>query len=648
MKTSPHPNKLPWSLQPASEADPVDTLAKRLQTLRQWMQNLAADAVLIPGSDTYLNEFVPLEHNLCAFFTGFTGSAGDALISHQEALLFVDGRYQLQAREQAPHCHIHVAKLGCSIVDTWLTHLADNRWRGCRLLVPIHRMSVHTFNRLGDCGPSCVPISDAHVDMARGGPHSVVPQGATVSSKGKSVRNPKRSQAGGEATATQGSGLRWISPEISGASVRQHIAAITPFLREHRLQGLFVAALDSVAWLSNLRGSDFPCQSVAAGQVVVLQDELLLELHQKREVPAPLPDGITMIPQGELLHALHKRLHGASGRMGFDPRTAPQAAVAALQDAGLTPVSVHSPVDGLKARKTPAELAHMRDCFARADGVAHRVQQWLCNQIAQNKHVTERDVGDMVWQQFRQSGAVDLSFPPICAAGKHGAVVHYTQLDASEPIKQGQLFLLDIGGIYEGGYSTDLTRTFLVGDHQVKPTAQQKKLFTHVLQAAITGMTAQLPRGTPAAQLDALVRGVLQKQGLNYAHGTGHGVGIAVHESPPRVSPAGHDPLEVGQVFTIEPGVYIPSWGGIRIENVCTLVDDPTRDGYTRVSPLSFAPLDERLIEHSWLTESQQRFIRPHCVGLSPKASASAECSERSPGVAKQSHAVGKRAKPLP
>lgn len=589
----------------------MDILAKRLQALRQRMRDLGADAVLIPGTDPYLNEFVPPEHNLRAFFTGFTGSAGDALISHEEARLFVDGRYALQARQQAPHCHIQVAELGAGIVDSWLTHLAQDRWRGSRLLAPIDRLSSRTFDRLADCVSSCLPISSADVDVSG----DCVPFCVPVSSadvdvsremEGGAKRNPKRSQA----TAIQGAATRWVSSRLTGASVRQRIAAAAPFLHEHDLQALFVAALDSVAWLSNLRGGDFPYQSVAAARAVLLQDELLLELHRRHEELTPPPDGVMVVPQGKLLHTLQKRLRGTSRRVGFDPATTPQIAVTLLRDAGLTPVSVNSPVDPLKARKTPAELTHMRECFTRADGVAHRVRQWLCDQVTQGKHITERDVGDMVWRQFRRSGAVDLSFPPICASGEHAAVVHYTDLDDHAPIRPGQLFLLDIGGIYEGGTSTDLTRTFLVGDDRVRPTARQKQHFTHVLQAAITGMTAQLPQGTPAAELDALVRGVLRRQGLDYAHGTGHGVGIAVHESPPRVSPTGHEPLEVGHVFTIEPGVYIPSWGGIRIENVCALVDDPLRDEYTRVQPLTFAPLDERLIDWSRLTESQQRFLR--------------------------------------
>jgi Xaa-Pro aminopeptidase len=223
--------------------------------------------------------------------------------------------------------------------------------------------------------------------------------------------------------------------------------------------------------------------------------------------------------------------------------------------------------------------------------------------------VTEADVYQYVSEKFSASGTVALSFTPICGYAKNGAIIHHSTPDTQTPIQEGELFLLDTGGIYEGGYSTDLTRTFLVGDQNTKAKVAHQKMFTLVLKAAIIGMSARIPEGTNGVQLDAMVRAPLWQMGLNFAHGTGHGLGINVHEFPPRVATVGYPKLEVGHVFSIEPGLYVPNFAGVRIENLCTLVEDTVRQGFLRVLPLTFAPLDERLIDFSMLSTSDVAFL---------------------------------------
>ena len=202
-----------------------------------------------------------------------------------------------------------------------------------------------------------------------------------------------------------------------------------------------------------------------------------------------------------------------------------------------------------------------------------------------------------------------MSFRPICGADEHGAIIHYGTPDATTPLKEGAVFLCDSGAYYEGGYATDLTRTFVVGKNHVVPTARQKMLFTAVLKSAIAGMRARIPKGTSGDRLDAIVRAPLWAAGLDYAHGTGHGVGVNVHEFPPRVAPRATTSFEVGQVFSIEPGVYLDGEIGIRIENLCTLDVDPDNVDFWRVRPLTFSPLDKRLIDKSQLTGGEKAFL---------------------------------------
>ncbi|MEM7402610.1 MAG: M24 family metallopeptidase [Myxococcota bacterium] len=569
----------------------ANVLQQRLQQLRQEMMQQQLVAVLVRATDRYLSEYVAVPRSVRAFLTGFTGSVGDALITHKQAILFVDGRYQLQAQQQAPHFDVRVVTLGCSVEQAWLQQLAaDTALCGGRLFVSADCLSMQLFNKLTkQVQQNQIEIVTEHSQAAQ--------QQAAVWHK--LWQNPPQPAAA----------VRLVTQQITGSSVLQRLAALRPLLQQQQLQGFFVAPLDAVAWLTNLRGSDFDSQAVLAAQAVLLHDKVLLAVQPQHPMPTQLEAGVHVVPAAQLCQTLQQLL-GKSFRLGVDPKTTTQASAMMLQQAGAQLVPLASPIDQAKSIKTAQELRYMRNCIARADECVHKVQQWLCHEVMQGQSITEQDVGKRIRQEFAASGACDVSFAPICAAGEHAAVVHYTQLDDQHPIQPGQLFLMDVGALYDGGYATDLTRTFLVGNAAMQATPQQKQRFTTVLQAAINGMTARFPKGTSGVQLDALVRAALWQQGYNYAHGTGHGVGIHVHESPPRVSPAGHEPLQVGQVFSIEPGLYLPKWGGIRIENLCTLLDNPNHIGYNCVLPLSFAPLDERLIEMRQLTQEQQRFLR--------------------------------------
>jgi Xaa-Pro aminopeptidase len=295
--------------------------------------------------------------------------------------------------------------------------------------------------------------------------------------------------------------------------------------------------------------------------------------------------------------------------LGYSAAHTPAALVLALQDAGARLVPMESPFVAMRTKKTDEELRHMASAFARADDAVKKLQSWASAQVSKGAHVTEADVADKMRALFKRSGAWGLSFKVIAAAGEHGAVIHYSTPDGERGLKEGEMFLLDTGGYYEGGYATDLTRTFLLGRSHVKPSDEQKRLFTLVLKGAIAGMSARFPRGTRGEQLDALVRAPLWSAGLNYAHGTGHGVGVNVHEFPPRLMPGNRVAVEPGHVFSVEPGVYLAGYGGVRIENLVTCVVDPEDDGFLRVRPLTFSPLDKRLIERSMLTAHEKAFL---------------------------------------
>jgi Xaa-Pro aminopeptidase len=245
--------------------------------------------------------------------------------------------------------------------------------------------------------------------------------------------------------------------------------------------------------------------------------------------------------------------------------------------------------------------------------------RWLCDEVSKRKVVSEADFAAKVEALFMASGATGLSFSIISAAGRNGAIVHYSKPNPKRVIKQGELMLLDTGAFYDEGYATDLTRTFLVGPKSQKASAEQKRYYTLTLKAAIAGMRARVPVGARGDQLDAITRAPLWLAGLNYNHGTGHGVGINVHEFPPRIATTGTAPLEEGMVFSIEPGVYLERFGGIRIENLCTIERITGVPGFLQVRPLTFSPLDPRLIERKLLHEEERAWLAQYMRGRAPK-----------------------------
>jgi len=555
----------------------------RLNALRKKMAQDGIGAVLIRSTDRYFNEYVPREKNQRAWLSGFNGSAGDALVTQEFATLFVDGRYTLQAAQQAPAFTIDVAPLGTSIQQQWL-------------------------QAIGAIKDISNPILYVDTQLVSGKLLEHI-ENAAQRSQVKVIAHPqsylKHIGFEGLSEGPQ-SELKEIDQSLSGQSVSEKHTKIKQFLIEHNLDGLLLTLLDEIAWISNLRAADFENQSTFAARALVFHDKIFIGLENFNNQKGP--EGIELCPEKDLWLKLQEHSTQKKLVLGVDDTKTPQNIIAELESQAELKF-LEGPIKHLKAVKNKQELLHMRDAFARADKVVNTVQKWLCAEITKGSLVTEAQVGAYLTKTFFDSGAKRLSFSPICAAGKHAAVIHYGTLDDKTPLTKGELFLLDVGGIYEGGYATDLTRTFLLGDESLVATQQQKDLFTVVLKGAIAGLSARFPKSTTGLQLDAIVRAPIWQAGYDYAHGTGHGVGINVHEAPPTIAVGSATTFAEGHVFSIEPGIYLPEFGGIRIENLATVVDDSEHPGYFRVLPLTFAPFDKRLIDDSKLTPFEKQFL---------------------------------------
>lgn len=557
--------------------------AQRLQQVRDRMRQHNLDAYIVRGTDRYLNEYVPTVESTRAWLSGFTGSIADLVITASKAYIFVDGRYYLQGEQETDPAHYEVVKvpLGTANETSMYELLRKLAGGGVKQLgFEPDRFSV------ADLGAMRATIDGSGLTVIAVQP-SLVEQ----------VRGPIASAVGK---------LRPVSIEIAGRSVEDKLGLLRQAMREAKLDAMVLQALDEIAYLTNLRGDEIAFQSTFKAVAVVTHDRLVLALPgSNRGRGLELPPQVVIVDEAAWGEALPK---ASPCRVGYDEGATTEAVRSEIARRGGTPIALKSLLRPLKAHKNEAELKHLLHAYRLADKVIWATQGWFNKRVDAGEKTTEHDLKEEVIRRFKRSGSKGLSFEVISGAGPHGAIIHYSDADATLPIAAGTMVLLDTGAFYDGGYATDLTRTFLAGK-KVAATPRQKLLFTLVLKGAVDAMLARLPVGTKGYQLDAICRAPIWQAGFQYLHGTGHGVGINVHEMPPRVSPIGDAVLEPGYVFSIEPGIYIEGECGVRIENLCTVVPDPTHAGFLRVVPITFSPLDKRLIEPKLLDKRERAFV---------------------------------------
>jgi Xaa-Pro aminopeptidase len=567
------------------ELAPPDQFAKdhadRLAAVRAGMVARGLAAFLVPRADEFQGEYVPPAGRRLEWLTGFTGSAGLAIVLRETAALFVDGRYTLQARDEVDPALFAAegiadptpfewlaarVRAGDQIgVDPWL-HVPDQLDRLTTTLAKVGARLVEVDSS---------PLDEAWIDRP------VPPLG------------PIRPQPVPLSGADDEAKRRDIGAEIARAGADVAV----------------IAAPDSIAWLLNLRGSDVGHTPLPLSRAIV-DAEGAVELFVEPEKLTPearqhLGNRVGVAPPAAFDAAL-ARLGRTERRVLVDPSQAARAIFARLEAAGAKLVRGPDPCALPKARKNPTELAGTRAAHLR-DGVAvTRFLAWLAMEAPRGPGEIE---ASNRLEAFRREGALfrDLSFPTISGAGPNGAIVHYRATPRTERrLASGELYLVDSGAQYQDG-TTDVTRTVAIG----VPDDEQRDRFTRVLKGHIAIATARFPVGTTGSQLDTLARTALWQVGLDYDHGTGHGVGsyLSVHEGPQRIakSPVAVK-LEPGMIVSNEPGYYKTGAWGIRIENL-VVVQPIEIAGAERpmlgFETLTLAPIDRALIVPSLLASDE-------------------------------------------
>lgn len=559
----------------------------RVNAIREWLAQHNIDALLVPHEDEYLGEYVPAHNERLHWLTGFTGSAGAAVITKDKAAIFVDGRYTVQVTKQVPADLFEYRHLIEEPALDWITdHLANGA-------------SVAIDPRMHN---------SAWLDMAQAKLAGALELKILASNPIDELWHDR--------PAPVVSDVRLMATEAVGQSSESKRQEIAELVKKAGADSAVITALDSICWLLNVRGLDVSRLPVLLSHAILHSDSSVEYFLDPARLPAEFD---AHVGSGVTVHhpeALQARLETLTGKnVLVDPATSNAWFKLVLQNAGASVVSKADPCLMPKAAKNAVEIAGMKACHIR-DGVAmSKFLSWLDAEVVAGNLHDEATLADKL-EAFRSEDPtlMDLSFDTISAAGGNAAMCHYNHENQPEPgkLELNTLYLVDSGGQYLDG-TTDITRTIAIG----QPSQEMIKQFTLALKGHIGVARARFPKGTRGYQIDTLARQHLWAEGYDYDHGTGHGVGhfLSVHEGPASISKKQIDvPLTEGMVLSNEPGYYRADAFGIRIENLELVVETPTNGDFPVLSfeSLTRCPIDKRNINVDMLTRPELAWLNDY------------------------------------
>lgn len=563
-------------------SDPTQGPA-RLQRLRERLAAEGVQGFIVPRADAHQGEYVAARDERLQWLTGFTGSAGFAVVLPDVAGVFIDGRYRVQVKAQVDLAAFTPVPWPETKPADWIrAHLAGG--------VVGFDPWLHTADEV------------ARLEAGLAG------SGVTLQAMANTVDAIWPDQPGPPM------GRAFVHPDaLAGRTAADKRAALAEGLRAAGQRAAVITLPDSICWLLNIRGADVPRNPVLHG-FAVLHDDARVTLFADAAkvddaVRAHLGGHVTLRPPGAFVPALRT----LPGPVRVDRATAPLAVRRELEEAGIEVVWGDDPCRLPKARKHAAEIAATREAHLR-DGAA--MCEFLCWLDAQapGGGLTEIDVVRALEGFRRATNALhDISFDTICGAGPHGAIMHYRVTEGSNrAVRKDELLLVDSGAQYVDG-TTDITRTIAVGD----PGDEARACYTRVLQGLIAISRARFPRGLAGRDIDPLARFALWVAGQDFDHGTGHGVGafLSVHEGPQRISRLSEVPLETGMILSNEPGYYREGAFGIRLENLIVVKEaPPLGDNRAQLAfeTLTFVPFDLRLIVRDDLSRAEVAWLNAY------------------------------------
>ena len=564
--------------------EPPARSAERVAALRAQLARDGLQGFVVPRADEHQGEYVPPDAERLAWLTGFTGSAGLAIVLAQKAAIFVDGRYSLQVGDQIDPAVFEVRHIAEQPASAWLRGSLSG---GGRLG---YDPWLHTADGAARLRAACeavgaelAPVAENPIDRLW-------------------TDRPPRPDAPFEVHP----------PELAGETSARKRSMLAETLAGRGVEAAVLTLPDSIAWLLNIRGRDVPRTPFPLSFAILRSDGAVDLFAPAGKIDAALADHLGGDVAVEPPDAFEAALGGFAGRkVQVDPASAADRIFQLLEAAGAHVERAADPCQLPKACKNAVELEGASNAHQRDGAALTRFLAWLAREAPAGT-VDELSAADRLEGFRRESNLLrDLSFDTISGAGPNGAIVHYRVTpDTNRRLEPGALYLVDSGGQYADG-TTDVTRTVAIG----APTAEMRRHFTLVLKGHIALATAQFPAGTTGSQIDALARMALWADGLDYDHGTGHGVGsyLSVHEGPQRISKLANGiALQPGMIVSNEPGYYRTGAYGIRIENLVA-VREAEIAGAERpmlgFETLTLAPIDRALIDRALLTADEAAWV---------------------------------------
>ena len=561
----------------------------RIALLQKRMKALGLDGYIVPRYDAHQGEYVADHDARLAWLTGFTGSAGMALITADLAAMFVDGRYTVQVRNQCPHPVFEHHHFFDDPIDLWLAkHMQHGQSIGfdAMLLPPNwHRRFAKAAEA---AGAQLIAIEHNPVDA---------------------IWTDQPPPPLGRITA--------FALQFAGRSFTEKRTELLDQMRVLGAQHCVETQPDNIAWFLNVRGNDVAYNPIPHSFLLIDKAGATSWFVDSRKLDSALleslPEGLSVYEPAAFLRNLGAAVNPGDKVM-LDPDFSPVAALLAVEKAGGKPLEQRSPITLTKACKNRTELSGLRDCHVE-DGIAWvQFSEWLAKTVperaALGNPVSEHEAEEkmLAFRQMRPGFIYD-SFNPISAAAGNAAMCHYaTSATSNAPILPQSPYLLDSGGQYETG-TTDATRSFAFGQ---RPEGYDRA-YTAVFKAFVALATLRFPKGTQGHHIDAICRRPLWDLGMDYDHGTGHGIGhsLSVHEQPQRIGkPYNPVDLKPGMVMSIEPGHYLAEVYGIRIENLFEIVE--AEDGYMEFANLTLIPIQTEMLQVPMLSQAERLWLNSY------------------------------------
>ena len=565
----------------------------RIARLREVMHERGVDAVLVPSSDPHLSEYLPGRWQGRQHFSGFTGSMATLAVTAEKAALFADSRYWTQAEAELAGSGIALVKVPTGAATHHIDWLVQNLKAGDTVAVDGDVLGLAAAQALQAALDKAGMTLDTGIDLL--------------------------AEVWPERPALPYAPVYEHLPPHAPASRADKLARVRDAIARHGATHHLVSTVDDVAWLLNLRGADVPYNPVFLGHALIDAHAARLFIGEGK-IDAPLTarlaaDGVTLAPYVDAADALAALPVGAA--ILVDPRRVTLGLRQKVPDS-LTLIEAINPSTLFKSRKSEAEAVHVRETMAEDGAAMCEFYAWFENALGKER-ITELTLDERLSAaRAKRPGFVGLSFNTIAGFNANGAMPHYRATPESHAVIEGDgLLLIDSGGQYLGG-TTDITRVWPIG----RIDATHRCDYTRVLKGTIALSRTRFPRGTLSPMLDAIARAPLWADGLDYGHGTGHGVGyfLNVHEGPQSISkamPEATMAMEPGMITSIEPGLYRPGQWGIRIENLVLNVAADTPEGarfgeFLEFETLTLCPIDTRCIERSLLNTEEVAWLNAY------------------------------------